>query len=144
MLKRKIYGGIHNDARKERDFVCKNVWTIFYVVQRRVAVRTADRRITVYQPDAAFASQQEKWNQQGNSRGGSVGNRDVETPHHALRSVVYNAKKRLEKAGLPKCTYIVAEKGMLYWTDKIPVESDTEKFEDCTKKHKRQRMMGNV
>ena len=57
------------------------------------------------------------------------GNRDVENPHHALRSVVYNAKKRLEKAGLPKCTYIVAEKGMLYWTDKIPVMSDTEKFE---------------
>lgn len=62
------------------------------------------------------------------------GNRDVENPHHALRSVVYNAKKRLEKAGLPKCTYIVAEKGMLYWTDKIPVESDTEKFEELYKK----------
>ena len=61
------------------------------------------------------------------------GNRDVENSHHALRSVVYNAKKRLEKEGLPKCTYIVVEKGMLYWTDEIPVESDTEKFEKLYK-----------
>ena len=48
-------------------------------------------------------------------------NRDVENPHHALRSVIYNAKKRLERAGLPKCTYIVMEKGMLYWSEQIPV-----------------------
>lgn len=61
------------------------------------------------------------------------GNRDVENSHHAMRSVVYNAKKRLEKEGLPKCTYIVVEKGMLYWTDEIPVEEDTEKFEELYK-----------
>ena len=61
------------------------------------------------------------------------GNRDVENSHHAMRSVVYNAKKRLEKEGLPICTYIVVKKGMLYWTDEIPVEEDTEKFEELYK-----------
>ena len=58
------------------------------------------------------------------------GDRDIEDPHHALRSVVYNARKKLEKAGLPKCTYIVMEKGMLYWTKEIPVEEDAERFEE--------------
>ncbi len=61
-------------------------------------------------------------------------NRDVENPHHALRSVIYNAKKRLERAGLPKCTYIVMEKGMLYWSEQIPVEEDAEKFEELCRK----------
>ena len=58
------------------------------------------------------------------------GDRDIEDPHHALRSVVYNARKKLEKAGLPKCTYIVMEKGILYWTKEIPVEEDAERFEE--------------
>ena len=63
------------------------------------------------------------------------GNGDVENPHHALSSVVYNAKKRLEKAELPNCTDIVAEIGMLYWTDKQPFESDTEIFIQMYKKY---------
>lgn len=57
------------------------------------------------------------------------GDRDIENPHHALSSVIYNARKKLEKSGLPKCTYIVVEKGVLYWTKEIPVEEDAEKFE---------------
>ncbi len=42
------------------------------------------------------------------------GDRDIQNPHHALRSVVYNAKKKLEKAGLPKCSYIEMKNGILY------------------------------
>ncbi len=64
------------------------------------------------------------------------GDRDIDDPHHALRSVVYNARKKLEKAGLPKCNYIIMEKGMLRWTREIPVEEDAEKFEELYTKGK--------
>ena len=64
------------------------------------------------------------------------GDRDIDDPHHALRSVVYNARKKLEKAGLPKCNYIIMEKGMLRWTREIPVEEDAEKFENLYTKGK--------
>lgn len=57
------------------------------------------------------------------------GDRDVEDVHRALRSVIYNAKKRLERMGLPKLNYFVRDEGMLMWTDKIPVQEDALEFE---------------
>ena len=47
------------------------------------------------------------------------GKREVENVHHALQSVIYNAKKRLEKAGLPDVNYIEIRNGVVYWNDEI-------------------------
>lgn len=58
------------------------------------------------------------------------GDRDVENVHHAMQSVVYNAKKKLEKMGLPKTNYIRMEKGNFYWTDDIPVVEDAAVFDE--------------
>lgn len=44
------------------------------------------------------------------------GEREVGNVHHSLRSVLYNAKKRLQKTGLPEAEYIYQAKGKLYWT----------------------------
>lgn len=58
------------------------------------------------------------------------GDRDVDDIHHSLRSVIYNARKKLESSGLPKADYIVYKDGLLCWTDAIPVEEDAEMFEN--------------
>lgn len=55
--------------------------------------------------------------------------RDIGDIRHALRSVIYNAKKKLREAGLPKENYIVQREGIYYWTDRVKVEEDAEKFE---------------
>lgn len=55
--------------------------------------------------------------------------REVDNAHHSLRSVIYNAKKIFEKAGLPKINYIISEKNVFYWTDQIEVEEDALEFE---------------
>ncbi len=55
--------------------------------------------------------------------------RDVVNVQHALQSVIYNAKKRLEKAGLPKVNYIEIKNGVVYWTKEIPVEEDASEFD---------------
>ena len=57
------------------------------------------------------------------------GDREVDNAHHSLRSVIYNAKKYLEKAGLPRVNYILSEKDVFYWTDQIEVEEDAYEFE---------------
>lgn len=56
------------------------------------------------------------------------GERELENIHHTLQSVIYNAKKRLEKAGLPKVSYITQKKGVFFWTDEIPVKEDAQEF----------------
>ncbi len=58
------------------------------------------------------------------------GDRDIDDIHHSLRSVVYNARKKLENAGLPKVNYIIHKNGRLFWTDEIPVEEDASTFEE--------------
>lgn len=55
--------------------------------------------------------------------------RELTNVYHALQSVIYNTKKRLEKAGLPKVNYIEQKKGVFYWTGEIPVEEDAVEFE---------------
>ena len=57
------------------------------------------------------------------------GDRDIEDIHHATRSVIYNAKKRLKAAGLPEANYIEQNKGVYYWTAAVPVEEDAAEFE---------------
>lgn len=57
------------------------------------------------------------------------GEREVSDVHHAMRTVIYNTKKRLEGMGLPKGNYIVTEKGRYHWEQVIPVEEDTKVFE---------------
>ncbi|MGC4018061.1 MAG: bacterial transcriptional activator domain-containing protein [Muricomes sp.] len=55
--------------------------------------------------------------------------RDLENVHHAMQSVVYNAKKKLEQSGLPKVNYITLENGIFYWTSEIEVDEDALEFE---------------
>lgn len=59
--------------------------------------------------------------------------RDIEDVSHALRSIIYNTKKKLKEAGLPQIEYIRQEKGIYYWTDEIPVREDAEVFERAYK-----------
>lgn len=59
--------------------------------------------------------------------------RDISNVHHALQSVIYNSKKKLEKAGLPKVSYILQKKSVFYWTDEIPMVVDTQRFEQMIK-----------
>lgn len=58
------------------------------------------------------------------------GDRDVEDRHHLLQSVVYNAKKKLKKMGLPDVKYIILKKGIFYWnSEEIPVTEDAAEFD---------------
>ncbi|MBR2799272.1 MAG: helix-turn-helix domain-containing protein, partial [Oscillospiraceae bacterium] len=45
--------------------------------------------------------------------------RDMSNVHHALQSVIYNSKKKLEKAGLPAANCIEQRKGVFFWTNEI-------------------------
>lgn len=57
------------------------------------------------------------------------GERELENVNHALRSVIYNAKKKLRSAGLPEEDYIQQRNGRYYWTEKIPVVEDSRQME---------------
>ncbi len=50
--------------------------------------------------------------------------RDINDLHHAARSVIYNAKRKLKAAGLPESDYIERRKDVYYWTSQIPVVED--------------------
>lgn len=60
--------------------------------------------------------------------------RDLDNPHHALQTVIYNAKKRLRRAGLPDVNYIEQRKGIFYWTDQLPVQEDAAEFDSLCQK----------
>lgn len=55
--------------------------------------------------------------------------RDLTNIHHALQSIIYNAKKKLKSAGLPDVNYIEQDKGVFFFTDKIPIIEDAREFE---------------
>lgn len=57
------------------------------------------------------------------------GDRDIKNIHHAMQSVIYNAKNKLRNAGLPETNYIRLEKGKFYWTQDIPVIEDASEFD---------------
>lgn len=71
------------------------------------------------------------------------GDREIDDISHALRSVIYNARKRLQKAGLPKAEYIRQENGIYYWTGEIPVEEDAQQFEELCYRARQANMDGN-
>lgn len=50
--------------------------------------------------------------------------------NHMLRSVIYNARKKLEKSGLPGTEHIVFSGGIYRWTKDIPIEEDVRQFEE--------------
>lgn len=58
-----------------------------------------------------------------------LGDRDVENRHQALQTIIYKAKKKLKKMGLPDENYIFLEKGVYHWTPQIPVEEDAAVFD---------------
>ena len=55
--------------------------------------------------------------------------REMSNIHHALQSVIYNAKKRLEQAGLPPVNYIEQKKGVFFWTKEIELVEDAAEFD---------------
>lgn len=52
--------------------------------------------------------------------------REIEDVQHAIRNIVYNARRRLKNLGLPDVNYIDVKRGVYYWTEEIPVVLDTE------------------
>ena len=55
--------------------------------------------------------------------------RDMSNVHHALQSVIYNTKKKLQKAGLPEINFIEQRRGVFFWTDELEVVEDAAEFE---------------
>ncbi len=65
--------------------------------------------------------------------------RDILDPHHTLQSIVYNTKKKLERAGLPHGSYIEQRAGVYYWSGLIETVEDAAAFEwTCNEAHKTQ------
>lgn len=64
--------------------------------------------------------------------------RDIADIRHAVRSIIYNAKKKLKKAGLPEGNYILQKDGVYYWTEQVPVEEDAGKFEELYRRARRE------
>ena len=67
------------------------------------------------------------------------GDREIVNVQHALQSVIYNAKKRLEKAGLPQVNYIEIKNGVVYWTKEIQVQEDASEFDVLYQKLKNEK-----
>ena len=56
--------------------------------------------------------------------------RDLENVNHALRSVIYNARKKLTAAGMPGDISLIEQRdGRYYWTRQIPVVEDAWEME---------------
>lgn len=56
-------------------------------------------------------------------------NREVSNIRHALRTVLYNARRRLKECGLPDVDYFPRKKERLYWTPEIEVCEDASEFD---------------
>ena len=63
--------------------------------------------------------------------------RDLTNVHHAMRSVIYNTKKKLQAAGLPDIPLIEQKKGIYRWTASIPVIEDATEFEELCDRAKK-------
>lgn len=57
------------------------------------------------------------------------GERDIDDIHHATRSVIYNANRKLKGIGIPDSHCIQQRKGVCHWTDKVTVREDASEFE---------------
>ena len=60
--------------------------------------------------------------------------RDLNDPNHAIHSVMYNAKKRLQSYGLAKVNYFVQKEGKYYWNPEIEIVEDVKEFEALVKR----------
>lgn len=58
-----------------------------------------------------------------------IGEKETSEEHTALRIIIYKAKKKLVKLGLPDINLIYQEKGTVYWCKEIPVVSDCQQME---------------
>ena len=60
--------------------------------------------------------------------------RELDNVHHAMRSVIYNAKKRLKASGLPDDVNLIEQKnGVYFWTKEVPVVEDASEFDRVAK-----------
>ncbi len=55
--------------------------------------------------------------------------RDIEDVAHAIRNVLYNARKTLKSHGLPDVSFVRQKKGIYYWTDEVSIVEDAHEFE---------------
>lgn len=55
--------------------------------------------------------------------------REIEDAQHALRNVIYNARRRLTELGLPDVAYTAFRNNRYFWTEEIPVSLDTDRME---------------
>ena len=61
-------------------------------------------------------------------------NMDIEDTRHAIHSIIYNTKRKLQSDGLPDVKYILVKGGIVRWNPEIPVIEDAEQFEQlCAK-----------
>ena len=58
------------------------------------------------------------------------GGRTLDDANHAIHSLIYNIRKKLEQTGLPKGKYIISRRGRFYWDKEIPFEEDAQLFEE--------------
>ncbi len=58
----------------------------------------------------------------------------IEDMAHAVRSVVYNANKKLDKAGIPGRPHIVQTKGVCRWSGGAGLVEDAREFESAVEK----------
>ena len=58
------------------------------------------------------------------------GGRELNNPNHAVHSVIYNAKKQLERFGVPAKNAVYQRDGVYYWNEEIPVAEDARIFEE--------------
>lgn len=58
------------------------------------------------------------------------GERTLDDANHAIHSLIYNIRKKLEQTGLPKGKYIISRRGRFYWNKEIPFEEDAQVFEE--------------
>lgn len=58
------------------------------------------------------------------------GERTLDDANHAIHSLIYNIRKKLERTGLPKGKYIISRRGRFYWDKEIPFEEDAQLFEE--------------
>jgi len=55
--------------------------------------------------------------------------RELSDAQHTMRIIVYDAKQKLRKAGLPAVDYFPNRNGVFYWTEEIPLDVDCNRFE---------------
>lgn len=55
--------------------------------------------------------------------------REIQDRGHAMRSILYNARKKLRKACLPELDYIRKKSGIYYWADDVRMEEDAARMD---------------